>query len=76
MDRNAMQSQADRAATARDAEQILLDERIDDIVAMHDGDWRAALATLLIVADARARTISHGYVRGRPPFGDEIAERA
>ncbi len=52
---------------ADDTEQQALDERIDDIIAMHDGDWRAALETLLIVADARAETISFGYVRGRPP---------
>ncbi|HWJ71975.1 MAG TPA: hypothetical protein VNX29_02300 [Kaistia sp.] len=50
-----------------DHEQTALDERIDDIIAMHDGDWRAALETLLIVADARAETISFGYVRGRAP---------
>ncbi len=50
-----------------DSEQEALDERIDDIIAMHDGDWRAALETLLLVADARAETISYGYVRGRAP---------
>ncbi|MBZ9934873.1 hypothetical protein LB518_01085 [Mesorhizobium sp. BR1-1-16] len=50
-----------------DPEQTALDERIDDIIAMHNGDWRAALETLLIVADARAETISFGYVRGRAP---------
>ena len=48
-------------------EQEALDERIDDIIAMHDGNWRSALETLLLVADARAETISYGYVRGRPP---------
>ena len=50
-----------------DCEQEALDERIDDIIAMHDGNWRAALETLLLVADARAETISYGYVRGRAP---------
>ncbi len=61
-----------------DSEQEALDERIDDIIAMHDGDWRAALETLLLVADARAETISYGYVRGRPPgmatLGEEFRE--
>lgn len=52
---------------AIEAEQRDLDERIDDILAAHNGDWRAALETLLIVSDARAATISYGYVRGRAP---------
>ncbi|SHE69722.1 hypothetical protein SAMN02745157_0735 [Kaistia soli DSM 19436] len=60
-------SSTGRTANTVDHDQAALDERIDDIIAMHDGDWRAALETLLIVADARAETISFGYVRGRAP---------
>ncbi|MCX5479075.1 hypothetical protein OSH08_08665 [Kaistia geumhonensis] len=49
-----------------------LDARVDDILATHGGDARAAIEVLLLVSDARARSISRGYVRGLLP-GRQLA---
>ena len=46
-------------------EQRALDDRINEIVAAHGGNWRAAIEVLLLVSDARSASISYGYVRGR-----------
>ena len=48
-------------------EQAALDARIDALLAAHGGDARATIEVLLLVNDARARAISHGYVRGLFP---------
>jgi len=50
-----------------DEEARALDARVDDILASHGGDARAAIEVLLLVSDARARSISRGYVRGLLP---------
>jgi len=56
-----------RAAEIIDAEQHALDERVDSLLAAHNGDARAVIETLLLTADSRAARISFGYVRGRLP---------
>ena len=57
-------------ATEIHQKQRALDERINEIVAAHGGNWRAAIEVLLLVSDARAASISYGYVRGRAPGDD------
>lgn len=47
--------------------QIALDERVDSLLAAHNGDARAALETLLMAVDIRASRVSYGFVRGRLP---------
>lgn len=46
-------------------EQNTLNERVDSLLAAHNGDARATIETLLLAADNRAARISFGYVRGR-----------
>ncbi|MCX5569578.1 MULTISPECIES: hypothetical protein [Kaistia] len=53
------------AAEIVDAEQHALDERVDRLLAAHNGDARAVIETLLLTADSRATRISFGYVRRR-----------
>lgn len=48
-------------------EQNTLTERVDSLLAAHNGDARATIETLLLAADNRAARISFGYVRGRLP---------
>lgn len=55
------------AAREMEAEQRELDERIDSLVAAHQGDWRAAMEVLLLTGDAVAASLSYGYVRGIRP---------
>lgn len=55
------------AARALEVEQNALDERIDSLVAAHNGNWRAAMEVLLLTGDAVAASLSYGYVRGIRP---------
>lgn len=55
-------------ADARDDVDEALAERVDDIISMHEGNAREAIATLLIELEALSRSISLGYVRGRVPL--------
>ncbi|MCX5580233.1 hypothetical protein [Kaistia terrae] len=50
-----------------DETQIALDERVDSLLAAHNGNARAALETLLLAVDIRASRVSYGFVRGRLP---------
>lgn len=50
-----------------DEEQNALSERVDSLLAAHNGDARATIETLLLAADNRAAQISFGYVRGQLP---------
>jgi replication-associated recombination protein RarA len=50
-----------------DEAQVALDERINNLLAAHNGDARAALETLLLAVDIRASRISYGFVRGTLP---------
>lgn len=47
--------------------QDALDQRVQNLVAAHNGNPLAAIETLLLAVDARAERISFGYVRGRLP---------
>lgn len=55
------------AAQLIDAVQSALDQRVDSLMAAHEGDARAVIETLLLAIDARAERISFGFVRGRLP---------
>lgn len=55
------------AAKTIEDEQGALDERVNSLLAAHNGDLRAVVETLLLAADSRARRISFGFVRGRLP---------
>lgn len=48
-------------------EQRALDARVEDVLAAHGRDARAAIEVLLLVNCATARSISWGYVRGPMP---------
>ncbi|WP_018183964.1 hypothetical protein [Kaistia granuli] len=54
------------AKTVHD-EQRTLDERVDSLLAAHNGDALAVIETLLMAADSRAERMSYGFVRGRLP---------
>lgn len=56
-----------RAAETFDAEQAALDERVESLLAAHNGDARAVIETLLLTADSRAARASFGFVRGQLP---------
>jgi len=47
------------------AEQAALGSRIDQMVEVHGGSWRAAMEALLLALDYRADQIAFRYVRGR-----------
>jgi len=55
------------AVSISDETQLALDERVDSLLAAHDGDARAALETLLLAVDIRTSRISFGFVRGTLP---------
>ncbi|MCX5518014.1 hypothetical protein OSH10_06165 [Kaistia defluvii] len=58
------------AAYPIDPAQSALDQRVDSLMAAHQGDARAVIETLLLAIDARAARISFGFVRGRLPGPD------
>jgi hypothetical protein len=55
------------AEQTNDDEQHALDQRVESLLAAHNGDLRAVVETLLLAADSRAARVSFGYVRGRLP---------
>lgn len=55
------------AAHPIDPAQSVLDQRVDNLMAAHQGDARAVIETLLLAIDARAARISFGFVRGQLP---------
>lgn len=50
-----------------DPAQSALDQRVDSLLAAHQGDALAVIETLLMAIDARTDRISFGFVRGRLP---------
>ena len=63
---------ADQIRAEVDTEADALSERIDDIISMHEGDAREAIATLLMELEALSRSISAGYVRRRIPIVGKV----
>lgn len=57
---------ADPAETF-DEVQIALDQRVESLLAAHEGDARAVIETLLLAIDARTERVSFGFVRGCLP---------
>jgi len=53
-----------------DPAQSALDQRVDNLLAAHQGDAHAVIETLLLAIDARTARISFGFVRGRLPGVD------
>lgn len=60
-----------KPAEQTDSAQDALDQRVDSLMAAHQGDARAVIETLLMAIDARAERISFGFVRGRLPRLDK-----
>ena len=50
-----------------DEAQSTLDQRVDSLLAAHNGDPLAVIETLLLAVDARADRVSFGFVRGCLP---------
>ncbi|HEV7284473.1 MAG TPA: hypothetical protein VGN75_06420 [Kaistia sp.] len=50
-----------------DLVQVALDERVNSLLASHNGDPLAVIETLLLAVDARAERVSFGFVRGCLP---------
>lgn len=44
-----------------------LDQRVESLLAAHNGDALAVIETLLLAVDARAERVSFGFVRGFLP---------
>ncbi len=62
---DASMAERDRASAPPD--------RIDEILALHGGDARAAIEALLVEAEALRASISYGYVRARIPLVGKIS---
>lgn len=48
-----------------DDDEAALIARIDQLIAVHGGDLRAVIETLLLAYDDRVEQVSEGYARGR-----------